>query len=396
MAKKKNAVRPDGRIAVQVYIGRDQDGKRKYKTVYGSTQKEADKKAEQIKLAMHKGIDITAEYDTFGDWAERWIRIKATEVSRSQEASYRSTISHINRYISDAAITKIKTIDIQEIINDLSECNPNTHKPASRRTLEIVKNTLSQVFRLAIENRVLDYNPAMALKIPKNAPAEKRRALTSEEQNWILNTEHRAKRSAMIMMYAGLRRGELIPLTWNDIDMDNRTINVNKSVELVGDKFEIKRGTKTEAGVRVVDIPQRLAEFLISEKRESIYVCTNAKGGFHTNSSWRRMWESYLAELNIKYGNFSPFEKQPKSKFDPVGIPFVIPNITPHWLRHTFATMLYFAGVDILTAKEQLGHSNIKTTLEIYTHLDKQHKRKSMNKLDDFLSDASQMQVKAN
>lgn len=55
--------------------------------------------------------------------------------------------------------------------------------------------------------------------------------------------------------------------------------------------------------------------------------------------------------------------------------------------------MLYMAGVDILTAKEQLGHANISTTLEIYTHLDKQFKRKSMNKLDNYLDDASQMQV---
>jgi integrase len=57
-----------------------------------------------------------------------------------------------------------------------------------------------------------------------------------------------------------------------------------------------------------------------------------------------------------------------------------------HMLRHTFATLLYFAGVDILTAKEQLGHSVIKMTLAIYTNLDKQHKRKSMSKPDEFLS----------
>ena len=82
-------------------------------------------------------------------------------------------------------------------------------------------------------------------------------------------------------------------------------------------------------------------------------------------------------------------EKQPKSKCQPGGVPIVIPNITAHWLRHTFATMLYFAGVDLLTAKEQLGHSDIKTTLEIYTHLDHQFKRKSMKKLDDYLSSES-------
>jgi integrase len=105
------------------------------------------------------------------------------------------------------------------------------------------------------------------------------------------------------------------------------------------------------------------------------------------------MWSSYLLDINIQHGDFSPFQNQVNSKFDPKGIPFVIPNITPHWLRHTYATMLYFAGVDILTAKDQLGHADIKTTLNIYTHLDQQYKRKSMEKLNVFLNDASQMQV---
>ena len=115
----------------------------------------------------------------------------------------------------------------------------------------------------------------------------------------------------------------------------------------------------------------------------------NAQGKMHTESSWVRMWESYLSELNIRYGDFSQYLKKPKSKFDPGGVPFVIPRITPHWLRHTYATMLYFAGVDVLTAKEQLGHADAHTTLQIYTHLDKIHKRKAMSKLDEYLSKAA-------
>jgi integrase len=107
------------------------------------------------------------------------------------------------------------------------------------------------------------------------------------------------------------------------------------------------------------------------------------------------MWESYLAELNFQYGDFSScmvtgrngkLEKfvKPKSRFAPVKIPFVIPNITPHWLRHTFITNMYLAGIDILTAKEQAGHADINTTMEIYTHLDSQHKVKQIDKLNEF------------
>jgi len=307
-------------------------------------------------------------------------------VSGSQYTVYKARVDCINSYYKDAELLKLKTIDLQDIINDLSVKNPNTKKPASRQLLKITKNTLNQIFRMAIENRVLDYNPANAVKIPKDAPKTNRRSLSETEREWIHTTDNKCgRRAAMIMMYAGLRRGELIPLMWNDIDLDARTINVNKSVEKVNGKFEIKYGAKTDAGVRIVDIPKKLVEFLKTESRDSIYVCVSSSKKFYTDSSWSSMWNSYLIDMNLAHGDFSEFEKQPKSKFDPAGVPFVIPKITPHWLRHTFATMLYLAGVDVLTAKEQLGHADIKTVLDIYTHLDKKHKRKAMNKLDDFL-----------
>lgn len=103
--------------------------------------------------------------------------------------------------------------------------------------------------------------------------------------------------------------------------------------------------------------------------------------------AWASMWRSYISDLNLKYGDFSDMEKRPKSKFIPGGVPMRIPNITAHWLRHTFATMLYMAGVDVLTAKEQLGHADVETTLQIYTHLDSTYKRRSMDKLDAYLSE---------
>ena len=398
MAKKKNATRKDGRVAVQVYVGRDEDGRRKYITVYGYTQKEADDKALQIRLSMKKGIDVTSQRDTFGTWANRWLKAKSVEVSASWMDVYRSVVKHINGYIEEAELCQIRAIDLQEVINEIAVENPNTGKPASRRFLEVMKTALSQIFDLAIENRVMEYNPARAIKLPKFAPAETRRALTAEEQSWIFETDHRAKRAAMIMMYSGLRRGELIPLTWTDVDLINKTISVSKSVEKSGNGFSVKNTGKTAASIRVVGIPQRLVDYLKKEPRDSIFVCPDAKGGMHTPSSWRRMWDSYLLELNAKYGDFSAFQmidkngkiREIKSKFDPKGMPFVIPKITPHWLRHTFATVLYLAGVDVLTAKEQLGHTDIKTTLGIYTHLDALHKKKSMNKLDEYLSEAGQ------
>ena len=393
MPKRKNTVRPDGYISVQVYLGTGEDGKRKTKTVYGKTQKEADDKARQVKLSMRKGIDISASKDTFGEWAQYWLQIKATEISAGRQSSYESLVNHLNAHLEHIPISKITTYDVQGIITALAAKNPNTGKPMARKTLLGLKNTVVQILRFAIDSRVMDYNAALPVKIPKAAETEHRRALAEEEQLWITNTSHRAQTAAMIMMYAGLRRGELVPLLWNDIDIENRTISVTKTVERISGSFKMKSTAKTAAGIRTINIPIKLAEYLRHVPKEGLYVCLSARSTMHTPASWKRLWESYITDLNFEYGDFSPFERQPKSKFDPAGVPLVIPNITPHWLRHTFATMLYFAGVDILTAMKQMGHSDIKTTMEIYTHLDDKHKRKEIGKLDAFLENASIIQV---
>ncbi len=384
MAKKRNARREDGRIAVQVYLGRDENNKRICKNVYGRTQKEAEEKALAVKLALKKGLDVLAERDTFGEWAKRWLRIKESEVSNGQYRACACALKHLEP-VSLVEIGRIRPADIQDILSTLAKKNPNTGKPAAAKTLKSIKDAASQVFRLAIESRVIDYDPVSAVRIPKSTEPQKRRALTPEEQRWIINTPHRAQTAAMIMMFAGLRRGELIPLTWSDIDLDAHTITIDKAVEVIQSRFVVKPTAKTETSLRVVDIPAKLAEYLRLQPRDHLLVCTNAQGKMHTQSSFERMWESYLCELNCKYGDTM---QRSRNKFSPEKMPFVIPRITPHWLRHTCATNMYLAGIDALAAKEQLGHANIQTTLEIYTHLDRQYKRRSIAKLDEYLAHA--------
>lgn len=399
MPKKRNARRADGRIPVQVYLGKT-DGIRRYKTVYGRTQREAEEKALQVKLALKKGIDVTAERDTFGQWADRFQAAKRADgLSASQLKSYKNYCNILSP-LDDIPISKVRVGDMQTLVNDLSENNPHTGRPTAKKTLIGLKGTAEQIFNMAIEARVMEYNPANAIRIPKSAPQEHRRALAEEEQGWIINTPHRAQRAAMIMMYAGLRRGELIPLTWNDIDLKRKTIRINKAVEMINGKPRIK-SPKTQAGNRTIDIPQRLVDFLkplrdadFAEFKDAhpinLLVCRSASGSMFTNQAWRTMWRSYLTDLNVKYGYRGKVKKLAANKKIGDGkkqgrLPLLIPNITPHWLRHTFATLLYLAGVDVLTARDQLGHADIKTTLSIYTHLDKIYKRKSMAKLDGYL-----------
>lgn len=397
MSKNKNTTRSDGRIAVQVYLGRGEDGKRKYKTVYGYTQKEADEKARQIKFALSKGLDVMSANTPFKELVDAWLISKEGSISEKHAKCLGGKAKQIKATLGDYPVAQITTANIQLIINKFAKKNPHTGKPSAKKTLIDFKSCVSQVFETAIENRLTEYNPAKYAKIPSKAPKETRFALTKEEQKRIEDTPHDIQRAAMIMMFSGLRRGELIPLTWNDIDFKENTISVNKSVEMINGKPTLKDGGKTEYSTRVIDIPQKLIDFLKYEKSGATVfqlVCPNDKGEMFTETQFRRKWDSYIKELNFKYGNkIDKTGKLAKSKYNPNGIEVTIRKFTPHCLRHTFATMLYLAGVDVLTAKEQLGHKDIKTTLSIYTHLDKAHKRKNISKLDEFLNDASQMQV---
>ena len=371
----RNKRRADGRIATQ--ISWTSGNKKHSKTLYAYTHQELKQKEIELRRKLGLRLDISAEDDTFGEWCDKLMALKKMEVSHNWYANLMSYTKHLAP-LWHLPLIDIKSYDIQTLIYTLD---------LSTQTLSVIKGIILQVYQLAIDNRVLEYNPATNVKVPQKPSKIKRRALTEAERQWIIDTPHRCQLPAMIMMFAGLRRGELIPLTWSDIDLTAKTININKSVEMVGNQPAIKDGGKTASATRVVHIPQLLVDYLAQQKRTSINVCVSAKGEMLTETAFRRMWDSYMAELNYKYGDFSHLinYELPKSRFAPKKIPQVIPPITPHWLRHTFASLLYMAGVDALTAKEQLGHNDIKTTLNIYTHLDKVHKVKNINKLDSFL-----------
>lgn len=190
------------------------------------------------------------------------------------------------------------------------------------------------------------------------------------------------------MMLSGLRRGELAALTWNDVDLKERTITVNKVIAYDSNGVpSLRHITKTAAGMRTVDIPQRLADYMAQMPRDNLLVIHSARGTVMTESAWAKLWRSYMRLLNEKYGTRTPadLERMQSGKPGPKRLDMTIPNITMHWLRHTFCTLLYLAGVDVVQACAQMGHADVSTTLRIYTHLDTIHKRNSVDKLDVYL-----------
>lgn len=376
MPKKSNKKRDDGRIAVQVYLG-TVDGKRKYKTVYGQTQKEANEKAQEIKARLGKGLAFN-NGDTFAKWADYWLLLKETEVSKNQYNTILSRVGYWKENLSSAEIIKLRPIDLQPIVNELAKCNPRTGNPTAKKTLSSYVQILTAIFDYCIDNRVIDFNPASRLKIPNSAPKEERRGLTSEERQRIVEFEHRGKPAMMLLLFSGLRRGEATALLWSDIDFKKHTISVTRSYDFKQRTFKTPKNGKS----RTVSVPSVLIDYLKALPKKSTFVLTNKHGEMMTESSWKRLLESYLCDMNLKYGKFAKTVK----KFSPEKIPFVIEPFTLHCLRHTFCTMMYEAGVDILVAQKQMGHSDVKTTLAIYTHLEQEHKQNNISKLDEYIS----------
>lgn len=382
--------RKDGRYQKNIYIGRDENGKRKYKSVCGTSRKEVETLAAELKQKLGKGIDISSD-DTYGCWKKRWLTVQRSLQTPQQYKTLERYLKHFAE-LEHCKINKLTIADFQEIVFDLAAKNPTTGKPTAKKSLKEFIATASRVFEYAIENRAIDFNPLKYVKISKNAAKKKeRRALSPEEQKLIINTPHRGRLPAMIMLLAGLRRGECLGLQWADIDLKRNKINVHQTLVLDGNNSYIKAGAKTEAGVRKVDIPTVLSDYLKSLAPHSPfdYVVTTTKGKLMTNSAWRRLWESYINCLNLEAFNSQQSKIvgiAPRSKYCPDGIPQVIEPFTAHCLRHTHATNLFYSGYDILYIQHQLGHTKPETTLNIYTHLMQDDTEMPAKKLDDFLN----------
>ena len=319
----------------------------------------------------------------FRQLSDLWFSNKEREgLCYTYQREIKSSIEHLNRFIGEKEISEIKPVDIDNVTLSLSKHNPNTNRPMKKKGLKDIINTANSIFEFAVDNDYAVKNPAKNRKIPKNSIQEERRALTEEEKSLIMITPHtRCRCGSLIMMFCGLRAGELLALKWSNVDLQKGYIYIKQKVQRTDtNEFTVVNGTKN-GKVRIVPIPDDIIPILENEKSfaKSVYVCSKTNGTLHSPSSWRALWESYYATLNLSaLGN-------KVSKYNPNGVPTVIDNITPHMLRHTYATLLYKSGVDVLTASELMGHSSIQITLDIYTHLDKEQISKNIACLNDYI-----------
>lgn len=363
MAKYKK--RKDGRYATTVTVSYDTNGKRKQRTIYGKTIRELDDKLAEIKSQLNKGIVIDDEGLTVGEWAEQWLNLYKADVEHNTLAMYRNAVDkHIKKALGSLRLSALKTSHVQGLINSLSD------KP---RTAEVVKLTMSQMIKQAIVSEYIYKDMMAGVKLPKKQKPQKR-ALTDIEKKIVTQAELDIKSRAFIdvLYYTGIRRGEALALTVRDVDLKAGELHISKTLIFKGNNSEIKDSPKSDAGNRTIPIPQPLRETLkkYMATLDGVYLFPKQKSAEPmTHGSFVKFWNNIRKQLVIsdKDGNKISLKDS---------------GITPHIFRHTYATSLYYGGVDLKTAQYLLGHSSIQVTMDIYTHLDNSGIKSAAEKLE--------------
>ncbi|WP_303917498.1 site-specific integrase [Subdoligranulum variabile] len=169
----------------------------------------------------------------------------------------------------------------------------------------------------------------------------------------------RARAFCALCLYAGLRKEEALGLCWDDIGPASMAISRGVTFP-DGNQPDPSMELKNRASRRVLPLPKKLREILLDTPHTSEYVVPSADGTVMTSTAYQRMWQRNVSGM--------------------VDFP-----VHAHMLRHTYATTLYRAGVDLRTAQQLLGHATIQMTAEIYTHLEAEDSLKAVHRIDEYL-----------
>lgn len=372
MIKKYTTKNGETRYLFQTYLGIDPvSGKERRTTRRGfKTMKEAKQAERNLLLDVEEnGFCSATERQTFEAVAQLWLESYQTTV---KPTTYQNTKSYleilVKDYFNNTLIENLTVLRLQKI------------------TIELSKRYLNYTIHLSVINRVLKYavlldiikaNPLDKVIRPKQQEKrEKKKALTKEELTKFLDLAEKHASPVLFvawwtLAYTGLRRGELLALEWSDIDFENRTLRVERTLVRISGQLSTQ-SPKTKKSRRKITLDPRTVEILknwrLKQKKilfkngagKSELVFSNSSGGYLMESRLRDELRKFLR----KHG---------------------LPIITVHGLRHTHASILFEAGIEAKQIADRLGHSRIQTTLDMYTHLNDSQRYAVADRLLDFL-----------
>lgn len=383
MARAKK--REDKRYEKKITVGRNFDGSLNRISVYAATQKELERKVAEIKVQIEQGIYLSSDTALFGKIAENWIEHFKPTISEKMRLRYKGIIRGKLQPLAEMRVRDLRPMHLQVIINEMAKDG------YAQKSMQMVKQTASQILDLAMQNDLVYRNVFEKIKVP-HVDAEERQPITEEQRELILNTweGHRMGVPALIMLYCGLRRGELLALLWTDIDFKAKTLSVSKAADMPTNATTVKK-PKTKAGTRIVPIPDAIMPALLRARREAIsmYVCPAMRtGDIMSAQAYTEAWSSYMHYLNLCAGGRDKVRtKNENGKVCFIPAVQAMEPFTAHQLRHSYATMLYDADVDVKTAQKLLGHADFSVTMKIYTHLSTEKESAGIEKLNQHVTE---------
>ncbi|BAH07659.1 site-specific integrase [Clostridium kluyveri] len=382
--------RGDNSYRLTVSCGYDKKGKKiiKRKTINlshirpGKQLEEANKQWVLFKDEIEKGIYLDSGKITFEEFIKKWLKDYA-EAELAPKTLYRYKELLYTRIIpalGHIKLNKLQPTHITEFYSNLREDGiRNDGKPGglSERTILHHHRLISSILATAIQWGFILNNPALRLKAPKVEKKEARH-FNIEETAYVLqlieNEPIKYKTMITLAIYGGMREGELTALTWSDINFDDCTIKINKSLQHLPGRDTFIKSTKTET-TRLISIPISVMTLLKEYKRwqnteklklgnlwhdsDALFTATDGKSIFpSTISKW---FLKFIRKHNESIINDDKIPPKDKSKY-------LLKEVNFHGLRHTSATLLINQGVDITTVSKRLGHARTSTTTDIYSH----------------------------
>lgn len=360
MAKKSRyaamfTLRKDGRYQAAY----TENGKRKF--LY-------DKDPEKLYLKLQEATAPEVDrIPTFKEVAESWERIHREEITQRTWTNY---LPHYQTILARHGDKQISDVTAQLISNHLTTAKAQGY---SATVVNSIRSIYRMIFDYAIALDLAQYNPVLSVRLPKGLKRGKRVSPNDPQIRTILNSADLPfGLFPIFLLCTGLRKSEALAITWDDIDLENRTIQVTKTLDYtVGANPKLKP-PKTEAGTRTVPIIDLLYDHLVlahSCRTSNILfpallsTRSGNGGGYMTLRGYEGAW--------LRYCEAAGFMKDGK------------PTVTAHNLRHGTATLMFELGVDELTAQHILGHSRVEITREIYTELRNNQKMKSVDKFNE-------------
>lgn len=344
MAKSKLKKRADGRYQKSIVDPRT----KKRVFFYGASEREINKKIIEYTSAAENGR-------AFSKIADEWWRIAYDNISPTSVRGYRVAKERAVKEFGNIPIQSITATDISAYLARLAS------QGYAKSTVKNYKIVINRIFHHALISGDISYLPTLGVEIPRGLTEKRRTSALPEDEETI-------KRSAnvWIMPYmalmTGLRKGELLALTWGDIDFEENLISVNKSLYYEGGAHI--KGTKTESGTRTVPLLSSLKTELLKIKSQK--------------SQSRHYVLSDDGEHPLSQKRFRTLEKHFKEN---TGI-----KATMHQLRKSFATVSVKVGIEPKVLQAIMGHKNITTTYNIYADVRKDSIDEARKKLSEALS----------